>query len=233
MLIYGTNPVKEALNAGRKIFEIFHVDKSHPDIVEQARKMGIKTTMEDKGALNKKFGPTHQGIAANVEDYEPLSLKKALDKTGKKLYVMLDGVEDPHNLGAVIRNVDALGGSGVIIPKHRTATITPTVVKVSSGAIEYVDIIQVTNLNQAIRTIKDHNIWIVGLDVDTDDTLDDIFVDTDITLVFGNEGKGMGRLVKKNCDFIVKIPMYGSVNSMNISASAAVALHDIKRRQRS
>ncbi len=232
MLIYGTNPVKEAFNANRKIYELFHVKDTHKDIIALANKQNIKTSLLDKQAMNRKFGAMHQNIAANVADYEAISLQTALEKEGKKLFVMLDGVEDPHNLGAVIRNVDAFGASGIILPKNRSASVNPTVVKVSSGAIEYVDIIQVTNLNQAIRTLKQHNVWVVGLDVDTEDSLDDIFVDTDITLVFGNEGKGISRLVKENCDYLVKIPMQGTVNSLNISASAAVALHDIKKRQR-
>jgi len=233
MLIYGSNPVEEALKANRKIFELFHVKDTHESLVGYAKKQGVKTTILDKHAMRKKFGPTHQNIAANVEDYAFIGLKESLQKSGKKLYVLLDGIEDPHNLGAVIRNAEAFNASGVIIPKNRSASITNTVVKVSSGAIEYVDLIQVSNLNQAIKVLKDNNVWVVGFELDTSDTLDDIFVDTDLALIFGNEGKGLSSLVKKNCDFLVKIPMNGHVNSLNISASAAVALHDIKKRQRS
>ncbi len=233
MLIYGNNPVEEAVKADRKIFELFYVNETHTQLITAANHKGIKTTVLDKQAMTKKFGAMHQNIAANVEDYAFIQLKESLAKAGKKLYILLDGVEDPHNLGAVIRNAEAFGASGIILPKHRTAHVTPTVVKVSSGAIEYVDLIQVSNLNQAIRTLKENHVWVVGFALETPDTLDDIFVDTDLALIFGNEGKGLSALVRKNCDFLVKIPMNGYVNSLNISASAAVALHDIKKRQRS
>ncbi len=232
MLIYGTNPIKEALNADRKIFEMFHVEKTHPDLVALAKKKDVKISLLSKDAMMKKFGPNHQSIAANVEDYAFVPLQEALEKPDKKLFVMLDGVEDPHNLGAVIRNVEALGASGIIIPKHRTATITPTVVKVSSGAVEYVDIIQVPNLHQAILKLKEANVWVVGTALDTDDTLDDIYVDLDLCMVFGSEGKGLSQLVKKHCDYLVKIPMQGQLNSLNISVSTGVALYDIMKRRR-
>ncbi len=233
MLIYGTNPVREALKADRKVYEIFYIKNSQSDILLIARNHNIKTTEMTKGSMDKKFGKNHQNIAANVEDYTFTPLKDAISREGKKLFIMLDGVEDPHNLGAVIRNADAFGASGVIIPKHRSAQITPTVVKVSTGAIEYVSLIRVTNLNQAIRTLKENNIWVVGLELDTDETLEDIYVDLDMCLVFGSEGKGISRLVRENCDYLVKIPMQGTVNSLNISVSSGVALHDITKRRRS
>ncbi len=232
MLLYGTNPIKEALRANRKIYELFYIENTHKDIRKEAQKKNIKLTVLKKDAMAKKFGETHQNIAANVEDYTFLSLKDALHKTEKKLYVMLDGITDPHNLGAVIRNVEAFGASGLIFPKHRSATINPTVVKVSSGAIEYVDLIQVTNLNQAIKTLKEENVWVVGTDLESSETLDDIHVDLDLCVVFGSEGSGMSRLVRENCDYLVKIPMQGNVNSLNISVSTGVVLHDISKRRR-
>ncbi len=231
MLIYGLNPVREAINSGRKVYELYHVQGTHGDLVDYAHKQGIKTTLMDKQALKKKFGPTHQSIAANVAEYETVSLKTVMNKPGRKVFLLLDGIEDPHNLGAIIRNAEAFAASGIIIPKNRSAGITPTVVKISAGAIEYVDIIE-SNINQAIKTLKDNNVWVVGFDVDTDQSLDDVFADTDLALVFGNEGTGMSALVSKNCDFVVKIPMDGTINSLNVSVSTGVALHDIKKRQR-
>ncbi len=204
MLIYGTNPIKEALKAKRKIFELFHVESAHKDLVQLARQQNIKVSLLSKADMNKKFGPNHQNIAANVEDYALLDLKTALNKPGKKLFVMLDGVEDPQNLGAVLRNVEAFGASGVIIPKHRTAQVNSTVAKVSVGALEYIDVIQVTNLNQAIKTLKEHNVWVIGTSLEATETLEDIYVDLDLCLVFGSEGKGLSKLVQKHCDYLVK-----------------------------
>lgn len=232
MLIYGTNPIKEALRAERKIYELFYTEETHTAIRKEAQKKNIKLTVLKKEAMAKKFGDTHQNIAANVADYRFLNLTDALQKEGTKLYVMLDGITDPHNFGAVIRNVEAFGASGIIFPKHRSAHINPTVVKVSSGAIEYVDLIQVTNLNQAIKTLKEANVWVVGTDLESRDTLEDIHVDLDLCVVFGSEGSGMSRLVKQNCDYLVKIPMQGNVNSLNISVSTGVVLHDISKRRR-
>ncbi len=232
MLIYGTNPIKEAMRANRKIYELFCTSKTDAGIVKEAKKKQIKVTTLKPQDLERKFGKTHQHVGANVEDYHTLSLAEAIAKEGKKLFIMLDGVTDPHNLGAVIRNVEAFGASGIIIPKHRSATINATVVKVSSGAIEYVDIVQVTNLNQAIKSLKENNIWVVGTDLDARDTLDDVFVDLDLCVVFGSEGSGLSQLIKKNCDYLVKIPMQGYVNSLNVSVSTGVVLHDISKQKR-
>ncbi len=232
MLIYGTNPIKEALSSKRKIFELFHVEHTHKELVHLARQQNIKVSLLSKADMNKKFGPNHQSIAANVADYTMVDLADALHKPGKKLFVMLDGVEDPQNLGAVLRNVEAFGASGVIIPKHRSAQINATVAKVSVGALEYVDVIQVTNLNQAIKTLKEHNIWVVGTSLEATETLEDIYVDLDLCLVFGSEGKGLSQLVQKHCDYLVKIPMEGQLNSLNISVSTGVALYDISKRRR-
>jgi 23S rRNA (guanosine2251-2'-O)-methyltransferase len=135
-------------------------------------------------------------------------------------------------MGAIIRSAEAFGVSGIIFPKDRSATINATAVKVSTGAIEHIDLIQVVNLHQTMRTLKDQNIWVIGLDLDAESTLEDVYVDTDLCLVLGNEGKGMRPLVKKTCDTLVKIPMNGKVNSLNVSVSAGVALYDVVSRRK-
>ncbi len=231
MLIYGLKPVEEALKSARTIYEIFYVEGTHPSLISHAQNKGIKTETMTKESMKKKFGPTHQSIAANVAEYQSSSLSALLEKEGRKLFVILDGIEDPHNLGAIIRNAEAFGATGIILPKRRAAHVTPSVVKVSAGAIERVDFV-IQNINQAIRTLKDHNVWVVGMDVNTDESLDDIYADVDLALVFGNESTGMSHQVKKNCDYVVKIPMDGSINSLNVSVSTGVALYDIKKRQR-
>jgi 23S rRNA (guanosine2251-2'-O)-methyltransferase len=231
ILIYGKNPVLEAIKANRKVYELYLLDSLKDDWIKPLEKGEFKAKRLNKQKMNQMFSTTHQGIGALVEDYKMLTLEEALHKNGKKLYIMLDSVEDPHNLGAIIRSVDAFNASGVIIPKHRSAQITPTVVKVSTGAIEYVDVISVTNLNQAIKTLKNHNIWVVGTDLETDQNLEAIHADTDLCIVLGSEGKGLSRLTKESCDYLVKIPMQGHVNSLNVSVSCGILLQDIIRRR--
>jgi len=220
-----------AMDAGRKIYELYCLENQKHEIIDRAKTMNIKIKTLNKQKMNQMFTNTHQGFGALVEDYTMISLEQALKKPGKKLYVMLDSLEDPHNLGAILRSADAFNVSGIIIPKNRSVKITPTVIKVSTGAIEYVDMINVTNLNQAIDQLKKHNIWVVGLDLDTEQTLDDIHVETDLCVVLGSEGKGISRLVRENCDYTVKIPMFGHVNSLNVSVTAGIVIQDIVSRR--
>ncbi len=232
ILIHGKNPIKEALNASRKFYEAYVLEGQKNPIIDELNAQNIKIKTLTKQKMNAMFPTSHQGIGALVEDYKTRSLNEVLTKDSPKLFIMLDSLEDPHNLGAIIRTAEAFKISGVIIPKNRSAQITPTVIKVSAGAIEYVDIITVTNLNQTIQTLKTHNIWVVGTDLDTDQTLEAIHPETDLCLVFGSEGKGMSRLIKENCDFLVKIPMQGKINSLNVSVSCGIVLHDILKRRR-
>jgi len=229
--IYGRNPILAAMDANRKIYELYTLENQNHEILDRAKAEGIKIKVLPKQKMNQMFTHAHQGFAALVEDYQTIPLKQALKKSGPKLFVMLDSLEDPHNLGAILRSADAFGVTGVIIPKNRSVQITPTVIKVSTGAIEYVDIVSVTNLNHAIDELKKNNIWVVGLDLDTPQTLDDIQVDTDLCVVLGSEGKGISRLVKENCDYTVQIPMVGHVNSLNVSVTAGIVIHDIVKRR--
>lgn len=229
--IYGRNPILAAMDANRKIYELYTLENQNHEILDRAKAEGVKIKVLPKQKMNQMFTHSHQGFAALVEDYQTVPLKQAIKKPGSKLFVMLDSLEDPHNLGAILRSADAFGVNGVIIPKNRSVQLTPTVIKVSTGAIEYVDIISVTNLNQAIDELKKNNIWVVGLDLDTPQTLDDIQVDTDLCVVLGSEGKGISRLVKENCDYTVQIPMVGHVNSLNVSVTAGIVIHDIVKRR--
>mgnify|MGYP003890276753 FL=1 len=140
---------------------------------------------------------------------------------------MLDSLEDPHNLGAILRSADAFGVDAIIIPKHRSVGLNATVAKVSTGSIEHVDVVEVTNLTNTIKTLKDQGFWVVGTDADTDQTIHEINVDTNLCIVIGSEGKGISRLVKENCDYVVKIPMSGHVNSLNASVSAALVIYEV------
>ncbi len=231
MIIYGKNPIEEALNYERKIYEVFTSLSEHNPLIKKALSRDIKVTFLDKKTMNKRFEGSHQGIGANVQDYEYKSLEEVVNQEGRKLFLMLDSITDPHNLGAILRSAEAFGVTAIILPKDRSASLNATVVKVSAGAIEHVSLIEVVNLHQTMRTMKDHNIWVIGLDLDTDSTLEDVYVDTDLCLVLGNEGKGLRPLIKKTCDTLVKIPMNGKVNSLNVSVSAGVALYDVVSRR--
>lgn len=231
MIIYGKNPIEEALNYDRKIYEVFTSLSEHDTLIKKAKNKGIKVTFLDKKTMHKRFEGSHQGIGANVQDYEYKTLEEVMNQEGRQLFLMLDSITDPHNLGAILRSAEAFGVTGIILPKDRSASINATVVKVSAGAIEHVNLIEVVNLHQTMRTLKERNVWVIGLDLDTDATLEDVYVDTDLCLVLGNEGKGMRPLIRKTCDTLVRIPMNGKVNSLNVSVSAGVALYDVVSRR--
>jgi 23S rRNA (guanosine2251-2'-O)-methyltransferase len=232
MIIVGKNAVAEAIKAGRKIEEVYIQENTNKELLVEVQKRQLKTRLMAKQELQQLLPRHHQGIGAKVEDYVYMDLEDAIKKDkSNKVFVMLDGLEDPHNLGAILRSADAFGVDGIIVPKNRSVGITDTVVKVSTGAIEYVDIIQVTNLHQTLRTLKERGFWVVGTDMDTQDTIHDFHVDTDLCIVIGSEGKGMSRLIRDNCDYIVKIPMEGHVNSLNASVSCALVLYEVMRRR--
>jgi 23S rRNA (guanosine2251-2'-O)-methyltransferase len=227
-IITGKNTVLEAIKADHKVYELYYLKGSNPEILELANFKNIKTKEYDKFNLSKLLPSHNQGIGALVEDYKYTNLDDAINKEGSnKLFVMLDSIEDPHNLGAILRSSDAFNVDAVIIPKNRSVKLNSTVAKVSTGAIEYVDVVEVTNLNQTIKKLKDSGFWIVGTEMDTEQTIHDIDVDTNLCVVIGNEGKGITRLVKENCDYLVKIPMSGNVNSLNASVSAALVTYEI------
>lgn len=232
VVITGKNTVLEAVKSGRQIFELYVVKDMHKDVLFVARKNNVKIIEYNKQKINELLPNNNQGIGAKVADYKYTELEDALNKPKKnKVFIMLDQLEDPHNLGAILRSCDAFSIDGVIIPKNRSVKLNNTVAKVSTGAIEHVDVIGVTNLNQTIKKLQKNNFWVVGTDMDTEQTIHNIAVDTDLCIVIGSEGKGMGRLVKQNCDYIVKIPMSGHVNSLNASVSAALVLYEVYRRK--
>lgn len=231
MLIHGKNPVLEAFRAGRTIHTLYVSDSFDRRVLTDFDVGAIPVKVLAKQKMDAQFPKGHQGIAADVAEYTGPTLEAVLKQPGSKLFVMLDTVEDPHNLGAIIRNAEAFGVTAVIIPKHRSAAVTPTVVKVSAGAIEHISLVTVTNLNQAVRTLKDHGVWVVGTDLDTNQALDAIHVDTDLAIVFGSEGKGLSRLLKSQCDYLVRIPMSGQTNSLNVSVACGIVLYDIVRRR--
>ncbi len=232
--IYGINPVLEILESERKIFKAYIIKDTNKDLVDKLQRKSVKIDFLDKHDFKKQFLGNHQGIVIEVEDYKLLSLDvflKDLDIKSNPLIVMLDGITDPHNLGAIIRSAEAGGVSGIIIPKNRSAGINPTVVKVSSGAIEHISIIEVTNLRNTLESLKKKGFWTVGTDLGANKSYQDIDVTVPLVLVIGSEGKGVSKLIKETVDYNVMIPMAGQINSLNASVSAAILIFDILRKK--
>jgi 23S rRNA (guanosine2251-2'-O)-methyltransferase len=193
----------------------------------------IKYELLPQHVISKRYGDKTGGIVAEINEYEYATLEEVLNKTSKKpeggVLMLLDGLEDPHNLGAILRSADATGADAIIIPKNRSVSLNQTVAKVSTGAIEYVDVVQVTNLTQTIQELKKQGYWVIGLELDGSIYYDEQDYKGNVAIVVGSEGKGISRLVKENCDVLVKIPMYGKVNSLNASVSAGLILYEVVR----
>lgn len=236
MIIFGKNTVREAIIKKRPIKVIYtSIDKWLFDLEKNGLELPkVKIIRMSNQEMDKMFKGIHQGIACEIEEYSYESLnnviKKNKDKENVSL-IMLDGLEDPHNLGAILRTADATGMDAIIIPKNRSVSLNATVAKVSTGAIEHVDCVQVTNLVQTIKELKKAGYWIIGLEMEgsvdykTQDYLGKIVV------VIGSEGKGISRLVKEECDYMINIPMIGHVTSLNASVSASIIFYEILRQR--
>lgn len=231
--IYGRNATIEALRNNRNISLIYIASSSknnNRDIIDLAKNKNVPIEFKDKSYLDK-IANNNQGVVSLVFKYEYSSLEKIMDtKSEYPIIVILDGIEDPHNLGAIIRTCEIVKADGVIIPKNRSVSVTPTVAKVACGGVENVNIAMVTNLTQTIKTLKENGYWIVGAEaLDNAKNLWDMDFKMKTALVIGSEGKGISRLVREECDFLVKIPMWGKINSLNASVSCAVILYEIRR----
>jgi len=239
-IIYGLNPVIEALRGTRKAFELFVVgagaDKRLEKLLKLAKEKGVPVRNREKADISRICGTEHhQGVALRVEEFSFTELDDILDhcraSEGKGLLLVLDGVQDPHNLGAIIRSAACAGAHGVIIPKDRAAGITPTVEKSSAGAVETVAVAQVVNVAQTLEDLKKDGFWIFG----ASDSAPDVLFRQDFTgavvLVIGSEGEGIRPLVRKRCDALFSIPMQGGVSSLNASVAAGVALFEVVRQR--
>lgn len=242
----GRNAVNEALNANRPIEKIWLNRNSNFDIglqrlLAKAKEAGAVIVETDTKALERLAGSNHQGIVAQVAVKDYLDFNDFLTHSetantlsnAQELVIMLDQINDPHNLGAVLRVADCIQASCVIVPKHRACTLDMTVAKTSAGAIEHVACCKVTNLSQAITKLKEHGYWVIACDMAGEElyqnqTLQKLAKDK-LVIVIGNEGHGISQSVKANCDFCVSIPMYGHVNSLNASVAAAIVSYEIVR----
>ncbi|MBQ7227207.1 MAG: 23S rRNA (guanosine(2251)-2'-O)-methyltransferase RlmB [Clostridia bacterium] len=241
MKIYGRNAVEEAIKSGTTIDRLV-VQKELKDaaanrIIKEAKDRGVKIFFRDKIALDRECdnGARHQGFIAEITDFEYSELDDILafaDEKGEPPFiVILDGVEDPHNLGSVIRVAECAGVHGVVIPRHRSVSVNDTVVKVSSGATAHLKVAKVTNVNDAIVDLKKKGVWVYAADMDGDD-LYKTNLKGSVAFVIGGEGKGVKRLTRELCDGVVSIPMFGKVNSLNASVAAGVVIYEKVRQDR-
>ena len=233
MLVSGRNNVKEVL---RNFCEIDSVRKAYcqdnfneNDILTLLKKRNIKINYMKKQELDRLVKNNHQGVILDVRDFAYTSLDDIIANKEECFLVILDHIEDPHNLGAIIRTVEASGADGIILPLNRSVSVNETVMKTSVGALYNVKIASVTNLNNTIKRLKKEGFWIVGTDMDGEDYTK-IKYPKKTALIIGSEGFGMTRIVKESCDFIASIPMNGKVNSLNASVAAGVLVYEVIKR---
>ena len=240
-VLYGVHPVAEALKAGRRRFDhVLVAAERHDDrlasLVAHCKQAGVRVRQEAREHLTQLAGTAaHQGVVAMVRPKELLTIEdlfEAPDGGQGRLLLALDGVEDPQNLGALLRVADGAGVDGVIVTERRSAPLSPVAVKASAGASEHLRIARVVNLVRALEELKERNMWVIGLDERGETDYDRFDLTGDCVLVLGREGAGLHDLVKRTCDHLLRIPMSGGVSSLNVSAAGAVVLYEAARQRR-
>ncbi len=226
-LVYGKNVVKQILQDNRKVYKLY-IAVQDEQIEALARKKKISIERLDKKALHKLTGTdNHQGVALSMEDYKTCSLEELTERKQEYGFlIMVDEMMDPHNLGAILRTADAVNADGVIFRKDRSVGLTPTVAKVSAGAIDTVRCCEVTNLVRTLQELKKKGYWVIGTDMKGQDYRS-LKYDFHAVLVIGNEGKGISRLVREECDYMISLPMQGKIESLNASVSAGILMYEI------
>lgn len=235
MLIYGLNPVLEALRAGRvtQVRVVATARDRMRDLRQVAESAGVPIRVVEAAELDRAArGGVHQGVVADVQDAQDYSVQELVAGTaGAPLLVVLDGIEDPHNVGAILRSVDAVGAHGVIRQTRHAARLDGAAAKASAGAVAHVKVASVVNIARAIGELKEAGIWTVGLDADAPDTYDQVDLTLPTAIVLGAEGQGLRRLVRESCDRVTAIPMRGHVSSLNVSVAAAIVLFEAARQR--
>lgn len=239
-MVAGRNAVMEALKGNRSVNKLMiangSTEGSIKEIVAVAKEKGVNIQYWERSKIdNIARGIRHQGVLAQVAPVQYAELEDILaaarEKNEQPFIVLLDELEDPHNLGAILRTADAAGVHGVLIPKHRSCPLSATVAKTSAGAVEHVPVARVGNLVQTIKKLKKEGLWVAAADMDGKD-----YYDTDLTgpllLIIGSEGQGVGRLVKEQCDFVVRIPMVGKINSLNASVAGSILMYEAMKQRR-
>jgi 23S rRNA (guanosine2251-2'-O)-methyltransferase len=242
-LIEGRRPVIEALRAGRPMDRILLASGAGRaalgDLLELAQRRGVEVQTVPRSVIDAEArSGAHQGVLAIVAPLQPIDLAEllAVPLAGREppFFLALDGVEDPHNLGALARSAEAAGCHGLIVPRHRSAPLSAVAVKTSAGALEHLPVAEVPNLARAVEQLRDSGVWCIGLDGTAEDSLFDLqLADEPVCVVVGSEGTGLHRLVRDSCDALVRIPMSGNVESLNASVAGALALFEVRRRRHS
>ena len=237
--IYGRNPVREALRLGRSLNRILIADsvsrQDIADILDLARERGVVFQFTDRRKLDRLTDGRHQGIVAMVAGQQYAELADILASSRRAgsspFLVMLDGIQDPHNLGAIIRTADAVRVDGVVIPRRNAAGLTAASVKASAGTSAHVPVARVANLNNAMKTLREEGVWLMGLAADGPSLFDKVDYTVPVALVIGGEGQGLRPLVRRNCDEVVRLPVAGHADSLNASVAAALALYEVFRQR--
>ncbi|TCN19379.1 23S rRNA (guanosine(2251)-2'-O)-methyltransferase RlmB [Mesobacillus foraminis] len=237
--IAGKNPVIEALKSSRDINKILISEGSQRGQMQQVTKLAKEANVivqfVPKKKLDQIYEGNHQGVVAQVAAYKYAELDDLFTAAEKKdeapFFLLLDEIEDPHNLGSIMRTADAAGAHGIIIPKRRAVGLTATVAKASTGAIEYIPVVRVTNLSRTIEELKERGVWIAGTDASAKEDYRSIDGPLPLALVIGSEGKGMSRLIRDKCDFLLSLPMAGKVTSLNASVAASLLMYEVYRKR--
>ncbi|SHG12735.1 23S rRNA (guanosine(2251)-2'-O)-methyltransferase RlmB [Ornithinibacillus halophilus] len=238
-IIIGKNPVIEALKSGRSVNKVLLSEQLNPNVqrklVQLGKSAGTIVQKVPKTKIDRLSDGNHQGVVAYVASYQyatidDLFAKAALNEE-EPFFIILDELEDPHNLGSILRTADATGAHGVIIPKRRSVGLTATVAKTAVGALEHIPVARVTNIGTTIDELKQRNVWVVGTEADATEDYRKLDGAISIALVIGNEGKGMSRLVREKCDWTVSLPMKGKVSSLNASVACSLLLYEVYRKR--
>ena len=238
--IMGKNPVIEALKGEQSVHKVWVAEGSQRgqmnEVIKQAKKSQVQLQFVPKKKIDQLAGNSHhQGVVAQVAAYEYAELNTLFDKASDRkeapFFLLLDELEDPHNLGSLLRTADAAGVHGLIIPKRRAVGLTSAVAKASAGAVSHVPVSRVTNLARTMDDLKKQGIWFVGTDAKAPSDYRELDLSMPVCLVLGSEGKGLSRLVKEKCDFLVNIPLHGRVTSLNASVAGSLLMYEVMRKR--
>lgn len=234
MYVFGKNVAKELISNKRDIKKAY-LSKNMIDssIDESLKKLNIKISYLNKNELDKMESGNHQGVILEIPDFSYLTESDMFNNMGDNPFILiLDHISDPHNFGAIIRTAEAASADFIVIPKDRSVKVNSTVMKTSAGALNNVKIVQVTNINNLINKLKKKGVWVVGTDMESDLSYDSLDYNMPVALIIGSEGFGISNLVRKNCDYVVFIPMFGKINSLNASVAAGILMYEVVRQRK-
>lgn len=235
-LIFGRNPVREALRSGQPLNKLLLArgitPRVHQELAALAREQGVPVQSVERAVLDRMFGgQTHQGVAAYLSEQGYVEIEDLLAGRENPFILVANGIQDPHNLGAILRTAEAAGVDGVVIPARRAAALTGTVAKAAAGAAAYVPVARVTNIARTLRDLKERGLWVVGADAAAPTVYWEIDLKGPLALVIGGEAAGLGRVVREECDLLARLPMHGRINSLNASVAAALLIYEVIRQR--